>query len=58
MVRIKTFVRREFMCIVDREVNKVWKEGKDRINNKAEELSKKYVVKDTNSEIYKGVCIH
>ena len=29
VVRMKTLVREEFMYIVDREVNRIWKEGKN-----------------------------
>ena len=57
VVRLKTLVREEFMCIVDREVNKLWKEGKRRIQNKAENLATKYTVEKSEPDSYKGVKV-
>ena len=36
VVRAKTIVREEFMNVVDREVNKIWNDGKKKVQNKAE----------------------
>ena len=57
VVRIKTIVREEFMNVVDKEVNKIWKEGKNRIQNKSEFLAKKYVKEEPEPEVYKGVIV-
>jgi hypothetical protein len=57
VVRVKTVVREEFMNIVDREVNKVWRDGKKKNHNKTEVLIKKYVENETDPEVHEGVYV-
>ena len=57
VVRMKTIVREEFMHLVDREVNRIWKEGKARIQNKAQFLAKKFIPAETEPEVHKGVIV-
>jgi hypothetical protein len=45
------------MFIVDREVSRVWKEGKMRIQNKAEFLAKKFLPVITEPEVHKGIIV-
>ena len=57
VVRENTLVRKEFMEVVNKEVNKVWKDGKKKDETKAMELWRKYGAKETVSEMHLGVCI-
>ena len=54
---MKTIVREQFMFIVDREVSRIWKEGKIRIQNKAEFLAKKFLPVKTEPEVHKGIIV-
>ena len=45
------------MSLVDREVNKVWKDGKSRIQNKVDKLVEKYISKETNPAFHRGVKV-
>ena len=45
------------MVVVDREINKVWKDDKKRIDNKIKELIRKYVDEEVTPDIHLGVCI-
>ena len=45
------------MNVVDKEINKIWKEGKMRIQNKADFLAKKYVKEEPEPEVHKGVIV-
>ena len=56
-VRVGTIVRREFMDLVDREINKVWKDGKKKNENEAYQLEKKHIIKEPDSDVYSGVFI-
>ena len=56
-VRVGTIVRREFMDLVDREINKVWKDGKKKNENKAYQLEKKHIIKEPDSDVHLGVFI-
>ena len=57
VVRVKTVVREEFMYVVDREVSKVWKDGKKRVQNKANHLAAKYVKDEPEPAVHKGVIV-
>ena len=57
VVRENTLVRKEFMEVVNKEVNKVWKDGKKKDETKAMELWRKYGAKESVSEMHLGVCI-
>ena len=56
-VRVGTILRREFMDLVDREINKVWKDGKKKNENKAYQLEKKHIIKEPDSDVHLGVFI-
>ena len=45
------------MNVVDREGNKIWREGKNRIQNKAEFLAKKYIKEEPKQEVHKGIIV-
>ena len=57
VIREGTIVRKEFMDTVDIEVNKVWKDGKKKNDNKTNELVKKFVKEETLPEEHLGVYI-
>ena len=57
VVRLNTAVRREFMELVNIEVNKMWKDGKDKNKNKAENLVKKFTKEEPSLEIFEGVAV-
>ena len=57
VVRENTVVRREYMDIVNIEVNKVWKDGKNKNENKANELVRKFIKEETIPEMHLGVLV-
>ena len=54
-VRKGTFVRNEFMEIVDREVNIIWREGKEKNKDKVEWAVHKNQTAEENQEVSNGV---
>ena len=58
VVRRGTFVRKEFMHVVDEELRHVWKESKEKSNDKVTWNIKKHIDKVHSEEgIFKGVFI-
>jgi hypothetical protein len=57
VVRGDTVFRKEFMNLVNNELNKVWKDGKKKKEYKAYELEKKHVKEEAVPEMHLGVCI-
>ena len=52
-----TIVREAFMEVVDMKLNHVWKEGKEKMNNKKEWAIPKYKTEDEEIEIINGVLV-
>ena len=52
-----TYVRKEFMNLVDKEINKIWKDGKSTYQNKAKRLTEKYGQEENEAEIHEGVFV-
>ena len=57
VIRENTIVRREFMDLVDMEIDDVWKDGKTKNDKKAIHLVKKYIKKEPIPDMHLGVCI-
>ena len=57
VVREDTIFSREYMEIVNIETNKVWNDVKKKNEKKAEELVKKYCIKERTPGEHKGVYI-
>ena len=59
VVRKGTFVRSEFMEVVDKEINEVWKQAKKKKNDKVNWNVHKHIVGQTNVQegTFKGILV-
>ena len=57
VAREGTIVRKEFMNLVDNEINRVWKNGKNKNENKAHQLERKYIMEEAAPDMHLGVCV-